>query len=86
MRVLLLEVGHVELALADLALVQMTFDLFRRAILLPVVNFKALLHLVVLLLVPETVVCGFDPDEAAHRSTQVRCKRPPDRSSHASGH
>ena len=61
--VLLLEVRHVELALVDRALVQVPSDLLRRAILLPVVDLEPLLHLVILFLVPEAVVGGFDPAE-----------------------
>ena len=60
MRVLLLQIGHVKLAFVDRALVQVPLNVLRRPVLLPVVQLETLLHLVVLVFVPQEEVCGLD--------------------------
>ena len=69
--VFLLQVGNVVLALVDGALVRVTLDVRRRAVLLPVVQLEPLLHLIILLLLPEQRVRRLDTSNHADRQAQV---------------
>ena len=71
-RVLLLQESQVKLTLVDGTLVWVSFDVLWLSILLPVVHFEALLHLIVLVFVPEQHVCHLDPANDAHCQTNVR--------------
>lgn len=51
--VLLLKERHVKFSLINGALMQMTLDMVGRSVLFPVIYFKSLLHLIVLVFVPE---------------------------------
>jgi len=59
MWVLFFEISYIEFALVERRLVKVSLDVFRLAVLFPVVKFELLLHNVVLRFVPHKIVSKF---------------------------
>ena len=74
-RVLFFQEGHIELANIYPALVQMSLNILRCTIFLPVINFESLLLLVVLVFVPENPICCLDPTNNSNGEADVCCDR-----------
>jgi hypothetical protein len=71
--VLFFKVGDVKFTLVKRWLMQISFDVFRLAILFPIIKFELLFHDVVLRFVPHPVVSKFDTSNDSYRQAYISC-------------